>query len=241
MTRNIFKKYSEDVSLILDKNATIIVINKSKNPVRKRSNSADARICKPQTENYDIQELGSSDETDDEDEPSKPIPEWAKDCNKIPRVQAQARFCINFTKLFKATTNENVVLENIFKEKKPRFGIRSSSAEWITPPVWKTGGLNGDESFRKNMQNFFKNVKNYKNTITLSKKEKQINCLAKYILTRKTNFIFIQYAPKCQLTPFVQDEKISNLKFFPIFVLKKIYKKDLGFINPKLSGVSPVM
>ena len=67
----------------------------------------------------------------------------------MPRVKAQAILCVNFTKLFKATANENVELEDIFKIKKPRFFFRSSSAEWTSEPVWHTGGLNGNESFRK--------------------------------------------------------------------------------------------
>lgn len=77
------------------------------------------------------------------------MPEWAKDSNIMPRAVLQCKSYLNFTKLFKATANDNIELENIFKVKKPRFFFRSSSAEWVSPPVWLTGGLNGEESFRK--------------------------------------------------------------------------------------------
>lgn len=117
--------------------------------MQKRSNSTESSFSRIRIENYGIEELASCDETDDEDEPSKPVPEWAKDYNLMPRIKAQAMLCVNFTKLFKATANDKIELEDVFKIKKSRFFFRSSSAEWTTAPVWQTGGLNGNESFRK--------------------------------------------------------------------------------------------
>ena len=99
-------------------------------------------------DNYDINDLKSEDETDDEEEPSKPIPEWAKDARLKTCAQAQARKLINYTRLFYASSQNEIILENIFKIKRKKFTERSSSAIWNSPPVWKTSGLNGNESFR---------------------------------------------------------------------------------------------
>ncbi len=73
---------------------------------------------------------------------NKPIPQWGKNPALMNKVQLQGVSMINFTNLFRASANSNIVLEdkNFFK--------RSSSAFWSSPPVWITNGLNGDESFR---------------------------------------------------------------------------------------------
>ena len=99
-------------------------------------------------DNYDIHDLKSEDETDDDEEPNKPIPEWARDARLTQCAQAQARKFINYTRLFSASSQNEIILENIFKIKRKKFTERSSSAIWNSPPVWKTSGLNGNESFR---------------------------------------------------------------------------------------------
>lgn len=96
-----------------------------------------------------MEELNSADETDDEDAPSKPIPEWAKDRNILRCAKQQSILFLNFTKLFKSTSDHEVFLEDIFKIKKKTFHQRSSSADWRSPPVWRTNGITGDESFKK--------------------------------------------------------------------------------------------
>jgi hypothetical protein len=104
-------------------------------------------------ENYDINDLKSEDETDDDEEPNKPIPEWAQDQRLKRTASAQARKLINYTKMFTASSRAEIVLEDIFKIKRKNFYERSSSAIWNSPPVWRTNGLNGNESFRL-MQNY---------------------------------------------------------------------------------------
>ena len=99
-------------------------------------------------ENYDINDLKSEDETDDDEEPNKPIPEWAKDMRLKKTAMAQSKKLINYTRLFYATSQNEIILEDIFKIKRKKFTERSSSAIWNSPPVWKTNGLNGNESFR---------------------------------------------------------------------------------------------
>ncbi len=94
-------------------------------------------------ENYGVDDLRSADETDDEDVPRKPIPEWAQDHNLSKCTAQQSRGMINFTRMFRSAANENVNLDQVFKEKKRIFYQRSSSADWKSPPVWRTNGITG--------------------------------------------------------------------------------------------------
>ena len=100
-------------------------------------------------ENYDIHNLKSDDETDDDEDPRKPIPSWAKEPNLSSAARAQSFKFINYTKLFKAACQNEIILDNIFKFKRKKFNERSSSANWSSPPVWRTNGICGEESFRQ--------------------------------------------------------------------------------------------
>lgn len=99
-------------------------------------------------EDYNINNLNSGDETDDEEQPRKPIPLWAKNPQLVQKAQYQAMKMINFTRLFQSSSSSEIVLEDIFKIKRKNFTERSSSANWNSPPVWRTNGLTGNESFR---------------------------------------------------------------------------------------------
>ena len=99
-------------------------------------------------DNYDVSNLKSDDETDDEEEPSKPIPQWAKDENIKRRARDQCLKMINYTKIFREASNCEIKLDEIFRTKRKKFTERSSSANWSSPPIWRTG-INGEESFRK--------------------------------------------------------------------------------------------
>ena len=105
-------------------------------------------------DNYDVSDLRSEDDTDDEEEPSKPIPQWAKEPFLSQKAQLQSTQMINFTKLFKASSSQAIVLDSIFKLKRKKFYERSSSANWSSPPVWNGNGLNGEESFYRLRKNF---------------------------------------------------------------------------------------
>lgn len=98
-------------------------------------------------DNYDVSDLKSEDETDDEDEPSKPLPDWARDPSLTNKVKLQAKSMFNFTKVFKAASQSEIILEDIFKTRRKKFTERSSSAIWTTSPVWKSNGISGEESF----------------------------------------------------------------------------------------------
>ena len=106
-------------------------------------------LLKTSGENYDVSGLRSDDDTDDEEDPSKPIPAWAKDPLLGQASRAQSYKFINYTKLFKASCQNEINLDEIFKYKRKKFNERSSSANWSSPPVWRTNGISGEESFRQ--------------------------------------------------------------------------------------------
>lgn len=99
-------------------------------------------------DNYDVSNLGSGDDTDDDEEPSKPIPSWAVQQNLVQKVKQQNFSMVNFTRLFRSASQAEINLEQIFKTRRKKFTERSSSANWTCPPVWDGQGLTGDESFR---------------------------------------------------------------------------------------------
>ena len=103
----------------------------------------------PNPDNYDVSGLRSEDDTDDEEDPSKPIPAWAKDPLLSKAAKGQSFKFINYTKLFKAACQNDINLDEIFKYKRKKFNERSSSANWSSPPVWRTNGISGEESFRQ--------------------------------------------------------------------------------------------
>ena len=84
---------------------------------------------------YSIDDLNSSDDTDCEDDPAKPIPSWAQSANLNANIKKQelARWDINA--IF--PPNQLLLppnLTDIFKRKRPRYHYRTSSANWNTPP-----------------------------------------------------------------------------------------------------------
>lgn len=106
------------------------------------------KITTPSLDDYNIGDLVSGDETDDEDEPNKTIPEWANFELVTRNVVQQSKGFVNFTKLFKGSSENEVDLGEIFTIQRNRFNARTSSARWECPPVWQTEGIKGDESFR---------------------------------------------------------------------------------------------
>lgn len=128
-------------------------------PVKKAFDSSNYE-CTPlqppklrDEDNYDVSDIRSGDDTDDDEEPSKPIPAWAKEPLLGQKAQDQCLKGINFTRLFKSACNTEINLEMIFKSKRRKFVERSSSANWTTPPVWSTNGLSGEESFMQLRKN----------------------------------------------------------------------------------------
>ncbi len=141
-------KYLE--SQVENKNLLTVPELSYKNSIKKTDIPAvpTNKITKPKLVDYNIEDLNSEDETDDEEEPSKPIPEWANFSLVTKKVVAQNRGYINFTKLFKGSSDDQIDLSNIFSIQRNRFNARTSSAHWECPPIWQTDGIKGNESFR---------------------------------------------------------------------------------------------
>jgi len=162
------KENNENINPNSDKNnlETTYILNSPKKPPLKEKkfiseptiSSYDVtplQIPKLKDEdNYDVSGLRSEDETDDEDEPNKPVPSWAKEPYLSQKAQTQSSLMVNFTRLFRSSCQQEVILENIFRVKRKKFTERSSSANWSSPPLWRTNGLTGEESFRKFHKNF---------------------------------------------------------------------------------------
>ena len=89
-----------------------------------------------------------SDESDEDIELQKAIPEWSKKDYVIQRANHQAFSQINFTKLFSVASSDNQIsLDDVFKIKKKRFNQRTSSANWNIPPIWENDSGNGEMSY----------------------------------------------------------------------------------------------
>jgi len=85
-------------------------------------------------ENYDIMDLKSDDDTDDEENPRKIIPKWAHGSQFRVALMHQAYSPPDVDMIFivmDATPN----LEEIFRTQKRRFLKRTSSAQWGKAPV----------------------------------------------------------------------------------------------------------
>ena len=96
-------------------------------------------------EDYDINDLGSGDSTDEEDCPKKQVPVWAHSTPLRHVVLKQEEMVVNKDldpcNIFPPTELlKGVDLARIFKQKRKRFYQRSSSAHW-TSPLLKRGRL----------------------------------------------------------------------------------------------------
>jgi len=90
------------------------------------------RVIKPATAiNYDISDLRSSDETDDEDHPRKEIPAWAKGGQLKMALTKQYYTPPDLDELFAVVQMPN--LATMFTFQRKRFLKRTSSAKWDSP------------------------------------------------------------------------------------------------------------
>ncbi|XP_040361173.1 inner centromere protein-like isoform X3 [Ixodes scapularis] len=81
-------------------------------------------------DNYDIEDLDSGDETDDDSEPHKEVPAWATSVPLFRMVTAQHRARPAGSRMFGQI--ENLNLDNVFSVSKKYFHKRTSSAIWAT-------------------------------------------------------------------------------------------------------------
>ncbi|EHB02061.1 Inner centromere protein [Heterocephalus glaber] len=82
--------------------------------------------------NYGM-DLNSDDSTDDEAQPRKPIPAWARGTQLSQAIVHQYYHPPSLAELF--GTIAPLDLEDIFKKSKPRYHKRTSSAVWNSPPL----------------------------------------------------------------------------------------------------------
>ncbi|XP_051002856.1 inner centromere protein [Acomys russatus] len=92
-------------------------------------------VPKISTDDYGM-DLNSDDSTDDEANPRKPIPSWAKGTQLSQAVIHQYYHPPDLLELF--GTILPLDLEKIFDKNKPRYHKRTSSAVWSSPPLKAT-------------------------------------------------------------------------------------------------------
>lgn len=79
-------------------------------------------------ENYDIEDLDSGDETDDDDQPRKEVPGWATPLSMAKLIERQHSIHPNGDALF--GTIAILKLDSVFRINKPYFNKRTSSGVW---------------------------------------------------------------------------------------------------------------
>ena len=104
---------------------------------------------------YDISDLNSEEDSDDERNPRKAIPEWAKGSNFVASLQAQYsklrkyrdRDIMKTFRLCPTTVDLDLIFKGYTRHVIPKYDKRTSSAHWSSPPASK---LNFSDSFWAN-------------------------------------------------------------------------------------------
>ena len=68
------------------------------------------------SKNYDISDLNSNDETDQEDFPKKKVPLWESKLYLLENVKNQACLNVDFEKLFRASAKTDIKVTNQTKQ-----------------------------------------------------------------------------------------------------------------------------
>lgn len=86
-------------------------------------------------ENYNINDISSEDETDDEERPRKTVPKWAKGALLRSALiqQYYNSTPVKINKTFDFDLSKPLDLVDMFKTFKPRYNKRTSSAMWKSP------------------------------------------------------------------------------------------------------------
>lgn len=84
-------------------------------------------------DNYDITDLNSGDETDDDSKPRKVVPLWAQGSQLKYALVNQHYHPPDLDALFPVTLRQPCDLAAVFKKNKPRYHKRTSSATWTSP------------------------------------------------------------------------------------------------------------
>merc|ERR1712002_422937 len=87
-------------------------------------------------DDYNINDLDSGDSTDEEDNPRKTVPSWARG---LAFKQAMRRQCVtnppDIDQQFPHARYRNVDLQVLFNKRLERYNKRTSSACWSSPPA----------------------------------------------------------------------------------------------------------
>ncbi|XP_078494275.1 uncharacterized protein LOC100186162 isoform X2 [Ciona intestinalis] len=108
----------------------------------------DRPLLPSTSENYNIDDFQSGDSTDQEDEPKKVVPQWAKSYKLHSAIIKQYYSPPDLDKVFPGLLRP-VELNKLFKKTKPRYFKRTSSAHW-THPIMPPGHI----SFTEQCQGF---------------------------------------------------------------------------------------
>lgn len=95
-------------------------------------------VKKNMYENYDITDLNSEDSTDDEDAPRKKIPGWAEGSSLKVALVSQHYHPPDLDEIFRDCFAD-LDLNVMFKQRRPRFNKRTSSAIWDSPMMKPSG------------------------------------------------------------------------------------------------------
>uniref|UniRef100_A0A914DD45 Inner centromere protein ARK-binding domain-containing protein n=1 Tax=Acrobeloides nanus TaxID=290746 RepID=A0A914DD45_9BILA len=113
-----------------------------------------AKVFLPSTaENYNVNDLSSSDSTDDEDRPRKTIPQWARSSNLVPYVRKIDK-TLNVaarSQHFGTIQAPNIV--ELFPSKK-KYPPRTSSAIWTSPLSNPTPGYSRYQQYVSNASKY---------------------------------------------------------------------------------------
>jgi len=92
------------------------------------------RVHLPSTkDDYNIHDLKSDDETDDEDAPKKSIPSWASGSAFSIAIRNQSINPPDIRHIFPDAKYRELNLAKLFKKNRPRYFKRTSSACWSPP------------------------------------------------------------------------------------------------------------
>lgn len=120
----------------------------------------------PKLVSYDISDLNSDADSDDERNPRKVIPDWAKGTNFVQALQAQysklrkyrEREIMKTFRLCHTTVDLDQIFSGYPRHVIPKYVKRTSSAQWSSPPASK---LNFSDSFWANAS-FSKSILEHK-------------------------------------------------------------------------------
>lgn len=100
-------------------------------------------------DNYNVDDLSSNDETDNEDKPRKEVPKWAQKRELTVKVAALRRLVPEENRARYFGRMKQPTVEDFFKNQLKQYPLRSSSAIWTSPMSDPTPGEGRYHAFQK--------------------------------------------------------------------------------------------